>query len=296
MKSSYIKLIGPLVSLMLITGNVLGQSVDPPPDGLPQQLADLQVAVSNLQATVKALKTSNNDLSNRLQYVSLVGKDMYIIGANLHIESGSGTTYGPTNGLGNLIVGYNELRRFRGDINDRTGSHNIVVGIEQNFSSYGGLVAGVRNEISGPFSSVSGGGNNTASGESCSAGGGNGNTARGESCSVGGGNGNTASGSRSSVSGGDGNTASESSSSVSGGVNNTASGFWSSVSGGANNTASGEFSSVSGGVNNTASKAFSSVSGGSDNTASGNYSSVSGGGSLVQTNQNGWAGGSFHSP
>src|SRR5215813_1987632 len=130
--------------------------------GLPPQVLALQVAVSNLQATVKAqgtqitnlqttvkaLKTSNNDLSNRLQYVSLDGQDMYITGANLHILSGSGGTDGTNsdgsvNGLGNLIVGYNESRVAATlEPDDRTGSHNIVVGGGQNFSSYGGLIAG----------------------------------------------------------------------------------------------------------------------------------------------------------
>src|SRR5215467_1060343 len=107
---SYIKLIGPVVSLMLITGNVLGQNNAL--NGLAQQVAALNVTVSNLQASVKnqgtqngttvsnllatvtnlmatvtALKTSNNDLSNRLQYVSVAGTDMFITGANLNIRN-----------------------------------------------------------------------------------------------------------------------------------------------------------------------------------------------------------------
>jgi hypothetical protein len=279
MKSSYIKLIGPVVSLMLITGNVLGQSVPP-----PMTIAALQVAVSNLQATVKAqetqitnlqatvkgqtqngnLQATVNDLSNRLQYVSVVGQDMFITGANLNIVSGSGSTDGTTNGLGNLIVGYNELRTDA--LDNRTGSHNIVVGLGQNFSSYGGLVAGNFNTISAPYASVSGGYHNTASGvESLVSGGAN----------------STASGDYSSVSGGNGNIASGDLSSVSGGAVNTASGDYSSVSGGAVNTASGDYSSVSGGYNNT---------------ASGVESSVSGGSSLVQTNDYGWTGGSYTSP
>src|SRR5262249_13299411 len=121
MKSLYIGIIGPVVSLMLITVNVLGQTVPPPTNGVPQQLAALQVTVSNLQATVMtqngqlqgqvaALIASNNELSHRLQYVSLTGQDMYITGANLHIVNGNGSTYGTANGLGNLIVGYNESR------------------------------------------------------------------------------------------------------------------------------------------------------------------------------------------
>ncbi len=47
-----------------------------------------------------------------------------------------------TNGVGNLIVGYQELRGAR---DDRTGSHNIVAGAGHNYSSFGGLVVGEEN-------------------------------------------------------------------------------------------------------------------------------------------------------
>jgi|RhiMetdeSRZDD1v2_1073273.scaffolds.fasta_scaffold281263_1 hypothetical protein len=69
-----------------------------------------------------------------------------------------------TNGLGNLIVGYNELRPLSDNV--RTGSHNVVVGRQNNFSSFGGLVAGAFNEISGEFAAISGGRFNSAIGDS----------------------------------------------------------------------------------------------------------------------------------
>ena len=50
------------------------------------------------------------------------------------------------------------------DANDRTGSHHLIVGSEHSYSSYGGLVAGWGNTISGTYSSVSGGWKNSASG------------------------------------------------------------------------------------------------------------------------------------
>ncbi|RWX46827.1 hypothetical protein H206_03567, partial [Candidatus Electrothrix aarhusensis] len=75
--------------------------------------------------------------------------NIYITGANLHIRSGSGATNGNVNGLGNLIVGYNESND---DI--KTGSHNLVIGKYHSYSSYGGFVAGYDNQISGIFSSV----------------------------------------------------------------------------------------------------------------------------------------------
>ena len=49
-------------------------------------------------------------LEQLLQHFSRDGNDIYIDGANLHVRDGSGDTDGTVNGLGNLIVGYNESR------------------------------------------------------------------------------------------------------------------------------------------------------------------------------------------
>jgi hypothetical protein len=88
--------------------------------------------------------------------------ELLITGANLRLLNGLGST-DTTNGLGNLIVGYNEPRE--GEENIRTGSHNVVVGKQHQFSSFGGLVVGLQNEIRGAFAAVSGGVRNTAAGE-----------------------------------------------------------------------------------------------------------------------------------
>jgi hypothetical protein len=192
-------------------------------------------------------------LEYKLQYISGGANEVVITGANLRIVNGLGVTE-TTNGLGNLIVGYNEPRNFEPDV--RTGSHNVVVGSQDNFSSFGGLVVGFENEINGQFASVSGGLQNIASGFAASVSGGASNTASDFFASVSGGQQNTANAHASSVSGGIQNTASDAFSSVSGGALNTASGFESSVSGGRDNTASGFASSVSGGLNRTAPDTF----------------------------------------
>ena len=207
-------------------------------------------------------------LEYKLQYISGGPNEVLITGANLRIVNGLGMTE-TTNGLGNLIVGYNEPRKFPPPaFNDvRTGSHNVVVGTGHNFGSFGGLVVGSDNQISGEFASVSGGTGNFASGDHSSVSGGFDNSARGDFSSVSGGDGNQAFGLNSSVSGGAFNIAGRSFSSVSGGQGNIADGDSSSVSGGAGNTASGGGSSVSGGFRNRASGDESSVSGGLNRTA-----------------------------
>ena len=240
-------------------------------DGRYYTQAQVDAIVAGLQAQIDAL-------TNLTEHWSRSGDDIYLTGANLHIVDGSGDTGGTVNGLGNLIVGYNELRGDPTD--DRSGSHNLIVGSQQSYGSYGGLLAGELNRISGPFASVSGG---------------YGNKAIGDHSSISGGNNSTASGEESSVSGGGSNTASGVQSSVSGGFNNEASGTGSAVSGGDDNNASGWCSSVSGGRTNVASEYYSSVSGGFNNTASGDRSSVSGGDHRSVGDTYDWRGGSYFS-
>ncbi|WP_417908493.1 hypothetical protein [Candidatus Electronema sp. PJ] len=138
-------------------------------------------------------------------------KNIYITGANLHIQSGSGKTDGELNGLGNLIIGYNEHSSPSEDMpaTTRIGSHNLVVGPYHSYLSYGGLLAGFGNTVSGPYSSVSGGYGGTASGDYSSVSGGAGGTAGGAFSSVSGGGGGTASGDLSSVIGGNTATAND---------------------------------------------------------------------------------------
>ena len=133
------------------------------PQGIPGTAApDQSAAIAALTARVAALETT-------LAGVSRSGNQIIIEGANLHIRSGSGATGGPVNGLGNLIIGYNELR---GAGDDRSGSHNLIVGREHNYSAYGGVVAGFRNAVSGAFATVSGGRDNVAGASYATVGGG----------------------------------------------------------------------------------------------------------------------------
>jgi hypothetical protein len=192
---------------------------------LPVGIAQ-EESVTQGEKEKKGLEQRVAALESLLKHFSRQGNEVTMTGANLHLVNGLGSTDcsdeqgeipNCPNELGNLIVGYNESRGQDGpDI--RTGSHNVVVGQEHNFSSFGGVVVGLHNEISFAFASVSGGSSNIASGPASSVSGGGG------SPFTVGGTGNTASGELSSVSGGSGNTASGVGSSVSGGLNRTAAG------------------------------------------------------------------------
>ncbi len=257
-----------------------------------------------LKSYIDALEARIDALEGLLFNVTRDGDDIYFNGINVYITNNTGSTEGPVNGLGNLIVGYNETRGY-GD--DRSGSHNLVVGRHHNYSSYGGRVGGYKNEVSAPYASVNGGQYNVASGNRASIGGGHFNTSSGFGASVSGGANNLASGDYAKVSGGQnniasgdwsfiggggdsnetyGNNAVGDYSAVLGGIDNIAGdpglsdhdiGVGSTVCGGDTNTASGEASSVSGGKDNEANDRYTSVSGGYMNTATNYYASVSGG-------------------
>jgi hypothetical protein len=108
-------------------------------------------------------------LEKLLKHFSREGNEIFITGANLHLVNGLGATE-TTNGLGNLIVGYSEPRDS-GETR-QTGSHNVVVGKQHRFSSFGGLVGGLQNESRGAFASVSGDVRSTAASEHASISGG----------------------------------------------------------------------------------------------------------------------------
>lgn len=276
-------------------------------------LAALQTTVAALQAAVTDLQTRNAALEEKLAKVSVSpdGAQVYITGANLHLRSGSGTTGGAVNGLGNLIVGYNAARSSSANtatcslgqytnetdctdnggvwaVSHKSGSHNIVVGSGHNYSRFGGLVVGFSNTISANYASVSGGQNNTASGSVAS---------------VSGGNRNSASGSISSISGGGRNSASGSISSISGGRNNTGSGEYSSILGGGGLSADGneafaDYSAIVGGRANTTGNLITNsvgqnsvVSGGTFNATTGDAALVGGGSSNAAVAPNAVVGG-----
>ncbi len=241
---------------------------------LERSVRSLETLTSAQAAVITQQQSDVTSLKALLAPVSRIGTDFIFTAVNVHVRSGSGSTNAAPNGLGNLVVGYNELRD---ESQVRTGSHNLVVGSFHNYSSYGGLVAGEDNTISGPFASVSGGASNVASRDHASVSGGFVNWASAPGATVSGGSANRASGDYASVGGGQQNTANAPFASVSGGVFNLASGGHSSVSGGYQNVASAPSSSVSGGTLNVASGIFASVSGGGTRTASGASNWAAGG-------------------
>ncbi|MCP4129637.1 MAG: hypothetical protein GY754_01355 [bacterium] len=266
------------------------------------------VSISDLNAVTTRLNAAFPEAN-----VSKNGSTIQFSSVNVQIVNGSGSTTGTVNGLGNLIVGYNESRGSCSNdcgsscyfcYNDRSGSHNIVTGANNNYTSYGGFVAGLNNNLTGAYASVSGGRFNAAE-EWCSSvsaglynrargayaglSGGRYNLAKGEYSSVSGGWYNSAIGDYSSISGGRENKATGDVASVSAGYLNEAAGLRSGVSGGQSNTANGDNASITGGTLNTTHTGIGAVvSGGYNSTATGNYSVLSGGHAKLISDDYGW--------
>jgi hypothetical protein len=123
-----------------------------------------------------------------LPYVRFVGDGVageptiQFSGVNVQLVNGEGIT-SSTNGEGNLVIGYDENVEKR----NQTGSHDLIVGAEHEFTSYAGLVAGGKNAITGKYASVTGGVFNVAGNAFASVSGGKENTASGVAASVSGG-------------------------------------------------------------------------------------------------------------
>ncbi len=239
-----------------------------------REIAELRARVAELERMVEGLTIGTRKLEQRTACISRSGSDTYFTGCNVHVRDGSGDTDGETNGLGNLVIGYNEAY-VPGS--GRGGSHNLVVGSEHSYSSFGGFVAGFYNTVSAPYASVSGGAFNIASMNRASVAGGERNRASALASFAAGGADNTAAGEHALVVGGLNNAARGNAATVTGGAMNSAPGEAAIVAGGSGNRAEGIYASVIGGELNHALAPGASINGGNSNRALGRHSSVTGG-------------------
>lgn len=191
--------------------------------------ADLALQAQITAANVAGLQARMNSLETLTSSMTADTNNVYFTGVNVHIRNGLGSTSGvgdpcgpslscessQTNGLGNLVIGYNEAIDFPSS--ERNGSHNLVVGANNRYTSFGGIVAGYYNEIRAPYATVTAGYRNSVSGT------------------------------MSDISGGAYGTVTSGFASICGGLANEVSGYYASISGGYGNKAYGFSASVSGG-------------------------------------------------
>lgn len=166
-------------------------------DGLEADVAALQDGetgttdeLAALAATVDALDAQ---IAPLLAYVQVdEARDEVIFeGANVLIRSGAGATDADVNGLGNLIIGYNESDTFTAsewgadnasayeqwedpleppgtsveDSARRTGSHNLIIGRSHQYLGHSSIAVGYNHRLGADAAAVLGGEGNTITGE-----------------------------------------------------------------------------------------------------------------------------------
>ncbi|MEM1008243.1 MAG: hypothetical protein AAGJ35_04505, partial [Myxococcota bacterium] len=200
--------------------------------------------------------------------------------ANLHVVNGTGNTTA-NNRFGNVLIGYNR------NAASTTGSHNLLIGDQNSYSSYGGLALGSSNRLIGPYS-MAVGNRNTASIYAIATGANNAAIVP-YATSIGGSN-NTSNVTYGSIFGGYENRVEfNPHATVVGGRRNFARGRYSAIVGGFNNIASryryttstsknvAEYNVVVGGVQNNAESSHAIVVGGYRNLARDFYANILGG-------------------
>ena len=288
-----------LIGISSIYSPISQAETTPEIQALEEKVTQLETLVASLQNQVESQQVLHDHVSVEPDPNVQGGHIVKFNGVNVQINNG--VSVGAVNGLGNLVIGFNDLRTVDAfsdqtcslgykttessclsaggvwAVNHKSGSHNIIIGPRNNYSSREGLVTGNNNGIYAVGATVTAGQGNVALATYSSVSGGRNNTASGYGSVVSGGKDNKATGWDSSVSGGRYNQATNYYSSVTAGSYNDASGNYSSITAGRNNIASGEFASITGGYSNAASGNRSSVSGGHHNESSGAASSVNGG-------------------
>jgi hypothetical protein len=188
-------------------------------------------------------------------------KTVRVTGANFQIVNGLGATNGfpanpgetddsltNVNGVGNLIVGYNEL-----GLGDHLfGSHNIVLGMKNTTNSFGNFVGGTDNTVFDPYAIIMGGSSNSTFARNAVCVGGSDNEVVNPFGVAVGGSQNDVFGTHSVIVGGAENNSEGDHSVCVGGEENRSNGISSVVTGGRLNISIGDRSVVSGGLQRTA--------------------------------------------
>ena len=205
----------------------------------------MMAQIIELQGQVEALQSAV--IPGLSDHVSIEDDQTLLIsGVNLQVVNGAGST-SAVNGLGNVIVGYNESDSLT---TERGGSHNLVMGRWNQYGSFSGIAHGLRNSVLNDESAVIAGSNNVVSGVRSAVFGGDQNTASGNKVVAMGGAENEAKGSVTSILGGSSNVSDGTASVIVGGAANQTLGNRTAVLGGGSNVSNGHVGVVVGGQGN----------------------------------------------
>lgn len=222
--------------------------------------ASLQEQINRLHEQNIQQQLAIKELQNLLSCVIKIGNDVILEGCNLHVRNAQGQT-DTTDDTGNLIIGYNEDITL-GDGSLRTGSHNLIIGMDHRYTSWGTIVHGTGHHTSNHNAAAIGGAQNRPQGVGSVIVSGSENIVSSSQAVILGGTFNQATGSHSMIAGGESNVTHAYGTSIMGGFANEADGNWGITLGGQGNQSMGGYSVVVGGQGNEAWGSHSTVSGG----------------------------------
>jgi hypothetical protein len=109
----------------------------------PSLTSDQQAILDTFELTM-----THDGLGNRVP-------TLRVKGVNLQIVNDLGAT-NTANSTGNLIIGYNEESGIAGQIHERTGSHNLIMGTVNDYfnNAYGSIITGHFNTVTASNSSI----------------------------------------------------------------------------------------------------------------------------------------------
>ena len=230
-----------------------GQDFQPAPVLIDS--VDLLSVIQMMQAQITALQSQVASLEASAvpglgDYVSVddSAHTVLVSGANLQVHNGYGANW--SNGLGNVIVGYNQLQAEQDPVDTRNGSHNMVIGNGHYYTGMHNLISGGTNRALGSGGVIFGYNNKTWDNANVVLGGAN-NAAYGSACAILGGVLNITNGVENVVIGGQSNQTNGQKNVVLGGKENVASGWDGVIAGGDENSLIAGFGSIVGGQSNS---------------------------------------------
>ena len=230
-----------------------GQDFQPAPVLIDS--VDLLSVIQMMQAQITALQSQVASLEASAvpglgDYVSVddSAHTILVSGANLQVHNGYGANW--SNGLGNVIVGYNQLQAEQDPVDTRNGSHNMVIGNGHYYTGVHNLISGGTNRAFGSAGVIFGYNNKTWDNANVVLGGGN-NAAYGDACAILGGVLNVTNGVENVLIGGQSNQTNGQKNVVLGGMQNDASGDHGVIAGGDENSLIGDAAAIVGGQGNS---------------------------------------------
>jgi hypothetical protein len=143
----------------------LGLVAFAPAATVEERLAALEAKTTQQQALITSLQIENTNLKtwknaavpkievafDRTRHMFVSGTDTIFRGTNVYIQKGAAAGDVSVNGLGNLIIGFNNPRP---EFNTRSGSHNIIYGDGVNYTGHHNLIGGYINSLGGNYNAI----------------------------------------------------------------------------------------------------------------------------------------------